>query len=243
MAGTTPKAAKRASIAKLLPAPPVERWGVHLALQDYSSDKEYRIVVSGNRTIFQWGVRSANGQVKVTDHADAATATAAARKQWAAKEAKGYWPVTGALTLGPFVRGIHHGGVVLTIDEAFVAAVRDLAPGTAGDQLWLCQAPPFGAAVDASAQLAHIARAGGLLSRDEHVRPGGYVLVAVDEATVAKLAQVCPVALPVGERTERSAVAAAEIARTLCAEADSDDEGARETLANALEIARLISVS
>jgi predicted DNA-binding WGR domain protein len=219
----TTRTGKTASLLNHLPTPTSDRWGVVLHFENGYSDKEYRVLVVGNTTTYQWGRRGADGEVKLIDHADAAAASAAARKQWAAKEAKGYWPTTGVLALPHVTTAPRIGWSAVNILRGTYDTVVKGASSTTfakGAQPWLCQLPPHDAPVPtrgAIAQLAPMVMAGDLL-------PGQYVLLGVDPCAVDTVAALCPVAVPVTSgATLADAVTIAEIAAVLISDADGSE--------------------
>lgn len=231
---------KKASVAALLPVPADNRWGVVLGLIDDHSDKEYRIVVLDNVTVYQWGRRSADGEVNRIVHASPEEATKAARSQWAAKEAKGYWPVTGVLGLAAGTAVPSYGSsVIRLLVLAYRDALNDLGSARAGAQLWLCKLPTRQAPADATSFVARLVKLGGMLPSDATLVPGAYTMVAVTASHAAALCAVCPVAVRAGSRSDDSDRAVADIAETLWREAEPGD-GDRQALARALDMARLI---
>lgn len=238
MARTT----RRTALAQLLPPAPSPHWGVVMHYEDGYSDKEYRVLSSGDTTAFQWGRSGADGEINRIEHPDAATASSAARKQWSAKEAKGYWPTTGIMPLdGP---GSHRSGfeVVRSLANAYDRhVVRLETSARPGSTLWLCQAPPDdapGGATRAVHALSALAAKGPGASSGP-VAYGQYLLLAAGEGTGALLSAVCPVAVRIGEVADADAVALADVAKSLAGDLEFA-EGPRQRLAAALEAARAI---
>ena len=224
----------RAILADVLPVPTAPCWGVSLALENGSSDKEYRIAVDGVTTLFQWGRFGADGQSNKIVHPDATTAAATARKQWAAKEAKGYWPTTGLM---PLMSLREYRFRIELMDAALTWASR-LPDTKPGDELWLCQVPDF-RRQDSAAALTNLAHASGLLSSDAALKSGGFCLVSADATSAAILQAACPVAVRAGSRSDANTDAVAQIAHTLWCD-KADGELARVALGRALDTARLL---
>jgi predicted DNA-binding WGR domain protein len=221
----------------LLPTPTALVWGVVLAFQssEVNADKEYRILVDGSRVRFQWGRASkaaVTGQTKVVNCESPAAATAAALRQWAAKEAKGYWPVTGVLVGDPDDPAAQNTPVTLWAQRAYYAAAHALEyTAEAGDHLVLCQLP--GPEYGVATALRRLA----FDPADDDARA---VVLAVDAATQALVAQLCPVALPVGSRGDArdTALVAAALAEDACGWGPSS---LRRELQNVLRAARSLA--
>lgn len=214
------------AIVDVIPAPTYERWGVclHQDSAVSNTDKEYRIVVDGATTVFQWGRREARGECKVVAHNSPAAAVTAARRQWAAKERRGYWPVTGVVEIpvGRAIRGSMHGAddVIYEIQRGYTDAAQQLlATGTAGNQLLLVEPPRSDSPLTLGTRLNVIA----LLGRCAVVPATASVrVVAVDAPTAALVTAVCPIALPVATSATRAGTDAAAVVATLVTDADTD---------------------
>lgn len=230
-------AARQKSVALLLPTPEANRWGVHLALVDGRSDKEYRIVVDETRTVFQWGRRGSDGETQSKQHATSEDARKAALKQWSAKEAKGYWPVTGILALSGAAAGRTSGyGARATISSAYRDAAARLSGFEVGEELWLCQIPRWEAPSDGAEVVKALAVASGLTPAGASLAGGSYCLLAVPKEAAADVQAVCPIAMRAGTLAERTV---AEIAETLWR--DDDELPPRAALGRAIEIAKIIA--
>lgn len=233
---------RRQSLATLLPDPTTSAWGVWLHFENgYGSDKEYRIVVDGATTMFQWGRRDAGGQTQILRHATPAAAVKAAMKQWSAKEAKGYWPISGILPLEVAPGGGYTDGdrIVWILRVAYANAVQQLTKARVGSRLWLCQAPSWDAPGGASAPLLTLATRGGVAGGRTTLEAGSYFLVAITDSCGPLLTAVCPVAVELGPKRDEDTQTVAQIASVLAGEVAAA-ESAREALAAALDAARAI---
>lgn len=213
------------AMATLLPERPAS-WAVALRNTTGGSDKDYRIGVRGTVTIFQWGRHGADGQVQVVDHLDAAKAQSAALRQWAAKEAKGYWPETGLLAIEDdetwtFVLQSPQAA----ISRLSVRVTRRLVDVEAGAHRFLV--------TFAEADWRRERRlVPGLHWRDERT---GLCLLAVDEQGASLASQAFPLCIPLGEGD----VAEAEmLVATAAAAASTTGVGRRALLAQALSVAQ-----
>jgi predicted DNA-binding WGR domain protein len=217
---------------------------VWLGLADGYHNKEYRIVVDGCVTVFQWGRQGASGQVKRATYPTAEAALDAAYKQWAAKEAKGYWPISGIVNLAAGAGNVRYGDdLVWNLDDAHHKAVGQLTKARVGDRLWLCQVP-YDHRADwrrvVEAELVRLGHAGGTLSEARNVKPREYVIVSVGPEGEAALKGACPVAVALGSRKDAGALVVGEISAVLAQDVQ-DADGSREALAVALEAASAIA--
>jgi predicted DNA-binding WGR domain protein len=218
---TSRTTSRKASMLDHLPAPTFDTWGVALHFASGTSNKEYRIVVDGSRTAFQWGRAGASGECQIVDRGTPTAAVAAARKQWAAKEAKGYWPTSGVVPM-PALGTSHDGFAVIT---AIYGGYRDASdrlvntPLRPGNEPLLCQLPsydcpgPWRPVLD---NVSHVLTAG-------EATPGAYVLVMVHPDDVAAVRALCPVAVAVPAEGSSDPVAVAEVAAVLAADAGDVD--------------------
>jgi predicted DNA-binding WGR domain protein len=225
------------SAVDLMPAPRTDHWGVHLAYQGENSDKEYRIAVLDSSVVFQWGRYGAVGQTKrLHCDGDPAAALAAARRQWAAKEAKGYWPVTGVLPLPAIDAITASQALPERLHFAGQMAADRLREVAVGDTVVIVQVPPRADALPvAAATLSSIARQGGLLEDDGALWYGQFAVLAVDRGSLAALEAVCPVMAVVGLRQERHSALLAEVALSLLGQ---PAPGVRSQAAQAITNAR-----
>jgi predicted DNA-binding WGR domain protein len=246
----SPATPRPPSLLSLLPAPTATTWGIALHYEDATgrSDKEYRIIVDGARTLCQYGRSGTSGETFAKTYADPVVAVKEARKLWASKERKGYWPMTGVVTepnsIGarrtPTLPPVYPETVKRWITAGYAQAVQTLRTQPAGDRLWLVQAPgrdlpdPH-TSLDTLTAVAH---RGGTLAAGLCVTAGQYLLVAVAPIAAVSLSAVCPVSVELGARTAADTVALAEISTTLWR--DLEHMPARPGLARTLEVARAL---
>lgn len=237
---TNAPARRRTALVQLLPNPTFTAWGVWLAYDDAHSDKEYRIVVNGDLVLYQWGRRGAGGEWKCDRHGSHEAAVFAARKQWAAKEAKGYWPVSGVV---PFAQQevcqLRSGEQIVTVLSQAVArsansVLHTQTPLDSSDRLCLLQLPP-------TSNVAHsVLYAVDALARRQDsatlpVTAGSFQLLPVATAAVQALSACCPVLLDLGALGDTNAVLLAQTALQLAHDLHGADSS-REAFALAVEL-------
>lgn len=209
------------------------RWGVWLRYTDSYSDKEYRVVGTDDvGYMSQWGRVGASGQTKlVLAGGDKTPERLArdARRLWASKVAKGYWPKTGVLPLDDSVRINRHADVTYALNMAWAACIDRAGEIRPGAKLFLVELPgpwmPRG--MDAHAAVSAVATSPTTNAK--------WASVSVDASSVEVLRALCPVAVQVDDD---AADAVAQIAVTLAA--DASEGSSYEQCAFALDVARTI---
>lgn len=222
------------SALSMIPDPTVHTWGTHLWLADGWSDKEYRIWVKERTVATQWGRRGAEGQMKVQHCADHAEARALARKTWASKEKKGYYPAIGLLTAG-WEHPVKPRGVVGQMRSAVLEVAQKLEATRPGRHLALCLRPPAQAGSAVATAIAAKAVPGQAPS-------GATVLCQVSGNGLSLLTQLCPLVADLGDVDDLRL--ASELVTELVQVADPENGiEARERFAEAVQVARAVCAS
>lgn len=245
----TLKAGRRATLKRLLPNTPHTSWGVWLKLADGYHDKEYRVVVVDKTTYFQYGRRGAAGEVSISTHETNQDATDFARKKWLEKEAKGYWPVAGVVSLNDpqlTVKLSKANGFYVSdsLEKAYSHALRKAAEligdGCADVTFCVVQTPDSKLVARLYTEremlrtLWGLGCSAGTISEDVEIADLSYQILPVPVSMLAIVKEICPTVIEL-EGVGDNAFVAGQLALSL-ANSLTYVESARETLATAVEL-------